>query len=472
MSAFKLHTLNQKLWAIVAASFIVRVVLFFLLPNTPTNLAPDESAYSEIARRITTGESLDQFGRLSKTSQTLVFPAAMFVRIGLDPLSATRLSALMYGIATLTFIAFLISKVADNYINPVSENKKTLNLVLILFAIYSFLPSHLLWSILALRESTMEFWVVLIFGSIFLITHHSGRSNKWNYLVLIFSLFLLFNTRLQVSLLLVISLMISLPLVHKVKNVRKVFFVVAITSAFSFSSLFMQTYVEFKVVNLDAPAADAPAADAPAADAPAADATLCQKNGQVIVVKASNFLCEEVRKTTLEDVTRPDEFIVGQITAIPDRQEANQANASSAIQTLSCPFEDASEIKKIACLIWRAPYTTTTFLIRPIIGLDVTSRSSLFAAVENVLWSAGFIFIFYAIAKKRRVLHIKALLPSVFFFVLYCVGAGSYEGNMGTAFRHKSLILWVVLLLIFALAWRKPEEFLKKSRNNSQESAV
>jgi hypothetical protein len=462
MSALKLQTLKQKLWAIVFASLIVRIIVFFSLPNTPTNLAPDEGAYSEIARRISTGEELDLLGGLSKTSQTLVFPAAILVRIGLDPLSATRLSALMYGIATLAFAAYLISKVAHNHIDTLSKSKKTLNLFLILFAIYSFLPSHLLWSILALRESTMEFWVVLIFGCIFLITHQNGSSNKWNYLVLIFSIFLLFNTRLQVGLLLVMSLIISLPLIHKEKNVRKVFFVVGITSALSFSSLFIQTNVEFKTVNLDKPTADAPTADA----------ALCQKNEQVILVKGSRFLCVEARKTTLEDFTRPDEFILGQITAIPDRQEANQANASSAIQTLSCPFEDASEIKKVACFIWRAPYMTTTFLIRPIIGLDVTSRSSLFAAVENLLWLAGFIFIFYAIAKKRRVPHIKALLPSVFFFVLYCVGAGSYEGNMGTAFRHKSLILWVVLLLVFALGWRKPEEALKKSRNNSQESAV
>jgi hypothetical protein len=451
MSAIKLHTLKQKLWAIVAASFVARVIVFFVLPNTPTNLAPDESAYSEIARRITTGEALDQFGGLSKTSQTLVFPAAMFVRIGLDPLSATRLSALMYGFATLVFLAYLISKVAHNHIDTASEHKRTQNLVLILFAIYSFLPSHLLWSILALRESTMEFWVVLIFGSFFLITHHSERLNKWNYLLLICSIFLLFNTRLQVGLLLVISLIISLPLIHKVRNVRKVFFVVAITSAFSFSSLFIQTNVEFKVVSLEAPTAKASTAD------PA----LCQKNGQVIYVKASRFLCEEVRKTTLEDITRPDEFIVGQITSIPDRQEANQANASSAIQTLSCPFENEVETNKIGCLIWRAPYMTATFLIRPIIGLDVTSRSSLLAAVENLLWSAGFIFIFYSILKKRKIPFFRSLLPSILFFILYSVGAGSYEGNMGTAFRHKSLILWVVLLLIFALAWREPEEAQK-----------
>jgi hypothetical protein len=446
-----LFSFKEKLWSIVAASYVVRIIVFLTLPNSPTSLAPDEGSYSEIARRITTSESLNQFGGLSKTSQTLVVPASIFIRMGLDPLSATRLSALMYGFATLAFAAYVISKVAQVHIGTTLEHKKTLNQVLTLFAIYSFLPSHLLWSILALRESTMEFWVILIFGSIFLITHRNQKSNTWNYLVLISSIFLLFNTRLQVGLLLVISLMISLPLIHKARGIRKVFSVVAITSALSFSSLFVQTNVGFKVINLDAPTAVASNVD------PA----LCQKNGQVIYLKASRFLCEEVRKTTLEEITRPDEFIVGQIKSIPDRQEANQANASSAIQNLSCPFENELKTNKIGCLIWRAPYMTATFLIRPIFGLDVTSRSSLFAAVENLLWSAGFIFIFYSILKKRKIPYFKSLLPSILFFILYSVGAGSYEGNMGTAFRHKSLILWVVLLLIFVLAWREPEEARK-----------
>lgn len=408
MSALKIHTLKQKLWAIVFSSIILRLIVFFSLPNTPTNLAPDEREYSEITRRISTGEALYQLEGLSKTSQTLVFPAGIFARIGLDPLSATRLSALIYGIATLAFVSSLIYKVAHKHIDSRSEHRKTMNLVLILFSIYSFLPSHLLWSTLALRESTMEFWIVLIFGSIFLITHNSERSNKWNYLVLIFSLFLLFNTRVQVGFLLVISLSISLPFMLKVKNVRKVFVVVAMTCAMSFTSMSIQT----------------------------------------------------------------NEFIVGQITSIPDKQEANQANASSAIQTLTCPFEDKSETNKMACLIWRAPYMTTTFLIRPIIGLDVTSRSSLFAAVENLLWLIGFAFAIYSIVKKKKIPFIKPLLPSVVFFVLYSVAAGSYEGNLGTAFRHKSVILWAILLLIFALAWEKPEAVSRKPGNDSQESAV
>ena len=462
MSAFKLHTLKQKLWAIVAGSFVARIVVFFLLPDAPSSLAPDEGAYSEIARRIATGEALDQLGGLSRSSQTLVLPAAVFARSGVDPLAATRLSALIYGVATLAFMAHLISKVAHNQIEITRKHKKSMNLVLTLFAIYSFLPSHLLWSTLGLRESTMEFWVVLVFGSIFLIMHHTSGSHRLSYLVLIFSVFFLFYTRLQVALLLIMSLTISMLLLFKVRNARKILMVVVITSALSFSSLFIQTNVEFKLTKIDGSALDLAAVDLAA----------CKKNKQTILINGTQYLCQEIRNTTLKDISRPDEFILGQITSIPDRQEANQANASSVIQTTACPFENNNEFDEIACLIWRAPYMTMTFLIRPIIGLDVTSRSSLFAAVENLLWSAGFIFILWSIAKKKKIPWFKPLFPSVLFFTLYTVAAGSYEGNMGTAFRHKSLILWAVLLFIFALAWRKPEESLKKSRNNSQESAV
>lgn len=99
-----------------------------------------------------------------------------------------------------------------------------------------------------------------------------------------------------------------------------------------------------------------------------------------------------------------------------------------------------------------------TFLFRPLIGLDVTSTSSLFAALENILWLGAFIFIIGILIKKRKVAFFGALVPSLIFLTLYGIGAGSYEGNMGTAFRHKSLILWVFLLLVASViaARKKP----------------
>ena len=82
------------------------------------------------------------------------------------------------------------------------------------------------------------------------------------------------------------------------------------------------------------------------------------------------------------------------------------------------------------------------------LGEDVTSSSSLFAARENTFWLASFLFVIVMLIRNRRLAFFGPLVPSLMFFSIYSVAAGAYEGNMGTAFRHKSLILWVVILLL------------------------
>ena len=114
----------------------------------------------------------------------------------------------------------------------------------------------------------------------------------------------------------------------------------------------------------------------------------------------------------------------------------------------------------------------TTFLFRPILGVDVTSKSSLFAAFENLVWIVFFLALFGLLIWRRVISFLNPLLPAVIFLLLYVLGASAYQGNMGTGFRHKSLILWAVLLIIFALAWRKPEGSEESAGSNSQENAV
>ena len=91
---------------------------------------------------------------------------------------------------------------------------------------------------------------------------------------------------------------------------------------------------------------------------------------------------------------------------------------------------------------------TFTFLFRPMLGADVTSNTSLFAALENVFWLGAALFVVVMFIRNRRLVFFGALALSLLFFSIYSVAAGSYEGNMGTAFRHKSLILWVAILLL------------------------
>jgi hypothetical protein len=161
------------------------------------------------------------------------------------------------------------------------------------------------------------------------------------------------------------------------------------------------------------------------------------------------------------------------------KQEVNQLDAASVIETQSCPREapavaavPVTKFDTYFCIAWRAPYMVSTFLLRPIIGVDVTSTSSLIAAVENIFWLVLFITIIVLAIRRRAISFLAPILPTLIFFALYVLGASAYQGNMGTGFRHKSLVLWVLLLLTFALAWRKTENSEHKSRNISQESAV
>ena len=128
--------------------------------------------------------------------------------------------------------------------------------------------------------------------------------------------------------------------------------------------------------------------------------------------------------------------------------DLNQIGAASVIRTISCPNGGKSKLDKSFCLAYRAPYTTFTFLFRPLIGADVTSNSSLFAAGENIFWLIAFIYISIMFIRNRRLAFFGAMAPSLLFATVYVLAAGAYEGNMGTAFRHKSLILWVVILLL------------------------
>ena len=182
-----------------------------------------------------------------------------------------------------------------------------------------------------------------------------------------------------------------------------------------------------------------------------------------MIVQGVKYLCEKkIEKKSIVGLKNPGVVLIDQAEAIPQRHEGNKVGAASAIKTLACPIIDESRFQKYFCMAYRAPYTTYTFLVRPMLGADVTSNSSLFAAVENIFWLGAILFVLVMFIRNRRLAFFGALAPSLLFFSIYSVAAGAYEGNMGTAFRHKSLILWVVLLLlastIAATQQRKAEQ--------------
>ena len=466
MSAFKLHTLKQKLWTIVAASFAARVVMFFALPNTPSSLAPDEGTYASLAKWVSESKPASDFpifgGGLYLSSRSVIIPASTLIKFGMNELSAVRVISSIYGLLTLCALAYLCSKLLDFTSFEVESKKRIEHLTLSLFIVYAFLPSHFVWSNLGLREASNEFWLIMTFVGVFML-YKQGQPKKSIVAVLIFiSIICTFSSRPQVGLVLVVTL-----LIYSIFGIKNKLTYLLITSALS--GLFAGYLATTSFVEVTSDVYVAKNSSTTSTNA----SKLCDGTQTKVEYQEKTYNCiKSGTITKRERAFNVAEVALDQVEALPGKQIANQVGAASMIQRLDCPLNESSEMGKYGCLAFRAPYMTLTFLFRPLPFIDTTSMSSVFAATENTIWIFMFVLIGYRISKVRRVPFLQELAPSLIFFSLYVVGAGSYEGNMGTAFRHKSLILWVVILLLLAVLSKNSQEEYMSRRNKPTESAV
>jgi hypothetical protein len=435
MSAFKLHTLKQKLWAIVAASFVARVIVFFTLPSTPSFLAPDEATYAGLTRWI--GESrpaleFPGYGeKLYQSGRSIIIPSSILFRAGFNELDAVRLTSSLYGLCSSLLVTFFILSLKKHFANKVGIKSYNENLITRAFTVFTFLPSHFIWSNLGLRESATEFWLIMTFICLFTFFHSKKRIGFVAVFPLFGSILLTFSSRPQVGWVLSVSLILYLLL--KIKSPRSLVLIPLV---------FCAAYL-----------------------------------GGTMTLGSTGISSDlNSRGSSVVETFSP---VLGAGEVVTKKQELNQIDAVSVIESPECPVENlvlqdkrSTTFDTYFCIAWRVPYMTSTFLFRPTLGIDTTSTLGFLAALENIFWFGLFLAIIVLAIRRRAFSFLAPIIPTLIFFSVYVLGASAYQGNMGTGFRHKSLILWAVLLLILALAWRKPEEISGKPRNNSQESAV
>jgi hypothetical protein len=481
MNAFKLHTLKQKLWAIVAVSFVVRVILFLALPNRPLSISTDEYAYgplTEMTALGTLGQQEIYYQDLYKNSRTLVLPASLLYRIGIDQLDAIRVISSLYSFLSLIFVVLIAVKFSNAKKEKLAGKPNQNTLIFGFILLYAFFPSRFLWSVVGYRESANEFWVMCVFILTYAFYSIGSKNRLLIAFLLVLSITLVFSSRSQVGLLVMITLLIASLL--KVKNRLTIFFALTVIvgstvgyiSTSSFAVVVSDVYSAKEASTISPTKEPTPNLDSqPQAELEAAK--LCDGSNPAVKIENKTYVCTKIKsKREIEGLKNPATIAAENIELIRNKQLMNQKNAGSVIESISCPFEGEEITNKIACLIWRAPYASSTFLFRPLPFIDTTNLTSYFAAGENTLWIVGVFFLIYSLIVRRELNLASYLLPVMIFSVLYVVGAGSYQGNLGTAFRHKSLIFWILLLLIYSTLSAKTSLGPSKSGNNPQESAV
>ena len=475
--SLRLTTLKSKLYAIVFSSFVVRVVAFFVLPSTPSALGPDEAEYGKLANWTALGKPATEFPLFGEglyvSARSFILPAAFLNKVGFTQLNSVRLTASVYGLLIICLVVMIILKTASKYAKFAQFTEQNKLIFFGLFLIFTFIPSHFVWSILGLRESVTEFWVISVFSLLFLILQLNQKASALTTGGFLISIIMVFSARPQVGWVLGVTLL--LILFYRIKDqVARILIpitvlgillgytsTVALTLDVSTSYIAREevpdsTTLASPQISVVSPSKETPKpsksgfdTSSPTSALEISASNLCKFDGENVTQNGVEYLCTlKIEKKRTLELKNPASVIINEVDAIPFRSEARKLVAASVIETQSCPFTIDSRLDSYACTAYRAPFTTFTFLFRPILGFDVTSSTSLFAAIENVFWLASAFFVIILFIRNRRLAFFGTLAPSLLFMSIYSVAAGAHEGNMGTAFRHKSMILWVVILLL------------------------
>ena len=471
MSAFNFYTLRQKILSTLILAFLLRLLTFLLLPKLVfTNLAPDEGMYASLAKWLGESNPVNEFPGygdiIYRQSKAFILPASVLFRLGINELDAIRIISSLYGLGSLVIVGlFAFKYLTTSKIQRLEKVRRILVIGAVI--LYALIPSHFLWSILGLRESSVEFWTLLTFFSIYKI----NKSTKWVLSLwassTITGIAMVFNSRPQVGWLLCASLILSTIISEK--NRKTIIIIIAVALGMVAGNFFNETYTLERTTSYVLISEDRITTKIDSGTG-----TLCLEPKQIVTIENKKYECA-LRNQTLDlsGFSNPGNVLINNIEGITAAQEVRKSGAASEIQTFPCPVAENSRATRFLCISIRAPYMAATFLVRPFIFIDTTSFSSFFAAAENILWMVAFLLLLYGLAKYRSKLFSKESLPMVMFLVTYVLGAGSYQGNLGTAFRHKSLILWALLLCVYKVVLMIFEDRIKAdNRNNSQESAV
>jgi hypothetical protein len=387
-------------------------ISFFIYGLQPSQFAPDEIVYAELNMWILSGGKPADFplfgGDLFYTSLSFNIPTIGFIALGVPQILAIRLTSNLYSLLSVLLIYKTLIEIKGDKLEFAS-NKYFERFISLLIVIYLLVPSHLIWATLGIRESTNEFWLILTFYICYQI--FKDRNRSINYIYLFLSILFLYFSRSQIGYL-VIFVMICLGLVVILRERRTSFLVSVLASWF--------TIVIFNFL-----------------------ASYIYEGDSTNPAGATNQI-RDVPKQIIDPINS--------LSKISSTQSARMEDAATAVDVVSCPIILPTD--SIICKIYQSPIMSINYISRPIFIVDkLETTTQKFAATENLFWIliTTYVFVLSIMTIKNINRNFYFKLGLLLYIILFIILSGLYEGNYGTAFRHKSLLLPIFLILIAIL---------------------
>ena len=450
---------------------VFKVGFVFQLPNSPSNLAPDEASYTQILDWVSSGGDLTPLYGLYTSSRSLIIPARLFHFLGFSSLDSLRIVSAIYGLLSIVIFVLILCNFANKKTSP--KDFLSNKFLVISVLLFTFLPSHFLWSELALRESVSEFWILA--ASFLLLKVIANLQVKLDYrltFLILASVILAFGGRKQTVMIFLVAVLLSLFFIPLSKNMALIAGTLVISGALGIvfttaPSITMQKSFELILVEPTPSSTPTPSKTIPKATKsptmkPTVSATpsasqsvgpeICKEEGQTVNLRNKEFKCHVIGEKPIKVIN--SEIVLSQIPSskLSDLQthyELNREGAESALPASECN-NSIRNISLALCLAPELPYRISSLMFRPLFPFDQGSTIYNLASFENYIWIILFLLslfaIFYKLIKKQ--ISKNSLFISIYTFG-FIVSAAIYEGNLGTAFRHKSSILWCLIFICY-----------------------
>jgi hypothetical protein len=190
----------------------------------------------------------------------------------------------------------------------------------------------------------------------------------------------------------------------------------------------------------------------------------CVSPDQIIETQGQFFKCklrkshEVLQREGLK--TLEEQLLTTKILAY--KRNVNTLGAQSALPLSTCIESSRDILYLLQCNVSELPYRLFAFLFRPFVFFDTGSTYLTLAAIENLGWVALIALSIILVFRRNQSKSDRILNSALSSYALvFASAAALYEGNVGTAFRHKSSILWPLIFILMVATHLRSSQLKK-----------
>ena len=434
---------------------MIHILISLLLDNI-TALAPDENFYVSLFNRsYSIDQNVASVPSWSNSSgifiKILYFPAFLLSLLGLDSLQSLRFESILASALALNLLWATTNKSFQD-----SKTKKTF------FVILSCIPTVFLWQSLALRESYLFLGLSSVF---FLLYRFRERINTKHLILLVIAMTCLLFTKdyLYVILAASIGIAFSYGILRSKFQERRIGLVLLAvilpilvfipqTKGIIQSTGLITPTIAGTVQGAGKEGTVQGAGKGENGSSNYLDPELIQIGGGTI------HLLSEQLESNRETIIFKFLNLVGIYDQIKESAQLAYSEPESDQYAQSVAQLNRPVLERITWL--NIIDRTGTFLFVPTLGIDNGSLFLNLQSLELPFWLLLYGTVVFSLYRNFRVREITLDTLTVYIFILLFIGISSItEVNIGTALRHRSILIVPAMFLLVQL---KPNRFKNK----------